>query len=278
MGEVENPDVRIILFQNAEYARLPIATWPSSWHYPLGQISQDQTHRYRVAIDRHTGTVAVFDMKSRVCGVWAYEVARLPYWWVATPFRLQFSWIADTFDAELIHAAAVSDGNNGYLLTGVSGSGKSTVTHQLAEEGVKAISDDFVLVENHHISSPFLRTKLHDSSLEMLPNLWTKVLNQKEVGQKRIVEGAISPVTEPVSLRSIFLVRVGDSSTILPESRTQIFRDLAIGTIPGVLGGNLRSLSRITSTIRHSTTWRFQTSDSQSRNIEEWKNFVANST
>lgn len=264
------PDFRIILFENAESAGLPIARWPSQWHYPLGQIPQHRTQRYRVAIDRHTGTVSVFDILSRVCGVWVYEARRLPYWWLATPFRLQFSWIADTFDAELVHAAAVKSNTGVVLLTGLSGSGKSTITHQLGLDGVPVISDDFVLAEGKKISSPYSRTKLHDSALLVLPELRALVLNLETPNQKRILQGMVSDNVATTDLALIYLVRFGPGARITDAPRRTIFRELVLGTVPGVLGGNNRSLLRLARVARAAPSKRYDTTASGKKNLEVW--------
>lgn len=240
-------DFDIVLFDNLEGARLPIATWPSDWHYPLGQISQLKTGRFRVAIDRHTATVSVLDLMSRTCGVWVYAAKRLPYWWCATPFRLQFSWIADTFDAELVHAAAITVGERTSLLVGPSGAGKSTLSHALASFGGKLISDDFVVCENHLVSSPYLRTKLHDDAFHVLPALKQSVTNPLAPHEKRIISGMVAKDVAPSRVNEIVAVSRNSGLGFIPSRRGEVFTDIAIGTISGVLGGSRRSLSRIAS-------------------------------
>ena len=264
------PDFEIIFFQNIEGARLPTALWPSNWHFPLGQIAQSKTGRYRVSLDRHTGTVSVMDLVSRQCGIWAYEAQKMPYWWCATPFRLQFSWIADTFDAELVHGAAVNLLKRTSLISGLSGAGKSTLTHFLHLEGAEIISDDFVLVEGDFVSSPYTRTKLHRKSFELIPEFKEKAANWK-FPQEKMILNDVSPARHGVLvLDEIVDVQKGDTARFAVASQSEVFKDLAIGTLSGVLGGNRRTLTRISRLIRNHSCTSFTSPPSRLNATKAW--------
>jgi len=274
-GTAGEADFTIILFENAEDARLPLAWWPSEWHFPLGQLPQEKTQRYRVAVDRHTATVSVFDTVTRLCAVWVYEVRRLPYWWLATPFRLQFSWLADTFDAELAHAGAIRSNGKVSLFTGLSGRGKSTLAHLLGSEGFEVMSDDFVVLEGMMISGPYTRTKLHDSSISVLPHLREKVMNLGTPGEKRILRDVVSVNHEPGELTEVFTVRFGNNSRISATAKAPVYRELVLGTIPGVLGGSRRSLMRLSKAVSSTSSSEFATSRSLAMTLQTWKDHIS---
>jgi hypothetical protein len=198
----------------------------------------------------------------------------MPYWWCATPFRLQFSWIADTFDAELVHAAAVNHLGRTSLISGLSGSGKSTLTHFLHLAGAEIISDDFVLVEGSFVSSPYTRTKLHRSSFELIPELKKQTANWK-FPQEKIILNDISPTRQGVfTLNEIVDVHQGAVAGFTDASQSEVFKDLAIGTVSGVLGGNRRTLTRISTLIRDHSCTSFTSPPSRLGATEAWESRV----
>ena len=56
-------------------------------------------------------------------------------------------YLANYCDGFLIHASGVSDGDNGYLFTGVSGIGKSTISRLWEEQGALLINDDRLWIQ-----------------------------------------------------------------------------------------------------------------------------------
>ncbi len=81
-----------------------------------------------------------------------------------TPFRLTLSWIADLFGAEVLHGSAIVVGGTGLLLSGRSGSGKSTTAIAAAVAGHSFLADDCVLLHDGSMHAVFSRAKVDYSS------------------------------------------------------------------------------------------------------------------
>jgi len=226
---------------------LPWGTWPSTWHGPLGTVPARFSVPFRLALDRHTQTISIFHPGLGRGVVWMWDYSLLPYWAAATPWRLMFSWCADTFDAEMIHAACVTKRDEAVLLVGRSGAGKSTLALQAAESGWGLIGDDFILIQDTTAYPVYTRAKAHDSTLTVLEQPWT-VINNDAPDQKKILD--ISTHLETKSrlgrpIRSAVAPTQSDRSHLREITGGQALLKLAPYSLSGLLGGNSRSLVRM---------------------------------
>ena len=215
------------------------------WHLPLGLLNEELTGDSRVAVDRHTQTVSVFAPSSRQCVVWTRNYASLPYWFTATPLRLQLSWIADRHSLEFLHAAAVKIGTKATLFAGPSGAGKSTTALTLAQRGYPLISDDFLVTSSDTVQGLYKRVKVHDARLNQTVRHDWPILNPNTPDQKRIVELDQSLITGPQPIGCLVVPRIGTYSKLEPLDEGEALSAIAPASLSGLLGGNSASLSRI---------------------------------
>lgn len=256
---------------------LPTGVWPSTWHGPLGVIRAHRTDPYRVALDRHTQTISVFHVGLGRGVIWTWDFSLMPYWAAATPWRLMLSWCADTFDAEMVHAACLTSDNRAVLLVGRSGAGKSTLTLQAVEDGFGLIGDDFALVHDSRIYPVYTRAKAHDDTLVLLGESWL-VLNPDSRGEKRIIDIKDRVATTDrrgTPIAAVVVPRQGNSSALTPISRGAALRSLAPYSLSGLLGGTGRSLMRMRRLVEPLPTFRLDVSRERSADLQQlagaWK-------
>ena len=77
-----------------------------------------------------------------------------------SPFRVLLSWMASKFEAEIIHASATEINGKGVLVSGPSGSGKSSLSLYSGMNGGKILSDDAVLIEGSKAYAIYSRAKI----------------------------------------------------------------------------------------------------------------------
>ena len=154
--------------RHGEPPRLPPTEWAREWTQTGRMVPAELTYPFRVFLDRQVGVAYAFDPRSGRAAVWIRRERELDLRSFITPFRVLLSWMANTFDAEVVHgSAAVVDGR-GLVMSGASGSGKSTLAIGLGLAGHPMISDDCVLVHDSTMHAVFARAKLDDAAVRLV--------------------------------------------------------------------------------------------------------------
>lgn len=241
-----SPSYSISIFDDRYRQRQAQVTWPNNWHFPLGVIESKLTHPLRVAVDRHTQTLSVFDPTLREVLIWTPSLETMPYWAAATPFRLQLSWIANQQGWEFTHTAAVEYPGRVILLGGASGSGKSTLAMAATARGAKIVADDYLLVHGSLVCGVYDRVKMHENSLRFIDSAMSIALNTYGVNEKKVFK-----IPESIGLlgwhqsKCIVIPRVSDQNRLSLISAGSAMRAIAPYSISGILGGNELSIKRI---------------------------------
>ena len=229
--------------------------------YPLGQVRTHLTKPYRVALDVHTNTIQVHDPRSAVVVIWCADVNQYPYWAAATPFRLALAWIADTFDAEMLHGAAIERESQCLILAGCSGAGKSTFTFFAQEHGFRILSDDYFLYESGRMYPVYTRGKLHDASVKLFPPNSLRIMNPNSEGQKRIIlfdSNILRNMFGGVEARAYLVPQGPEKNGLDKISAGEVFKHLAPYSSSGLLGGLERSFLRTKRAISDKPAFRIQ--------------------
>lgn len=86
--------------------------------------------------------------RSRRTGIyWTRKAEDVPWWEATFSFRILFHFWSRDLPAQLIHAGAMAKNGSAVLITGKSGSGKSTSCLNLLRAGYDYLGDDYVWVE-----------------------------------------------------------------------------------------------------------------------------------
>jgi hypothetical protein len=89
----------------------------------------------------------VFDRGAAAAVQFTGRVEDLPVWDAGAPLRNPIHFASRTRGARLLHAAAVGVGEDGVLLVGPGGSGKSGTTLACLANGLSTVGDDYLVVE-----------------------------------------------------------------------------------------------------------------------------------
>ncbi len=96
---------------------------------------------------------------------WAQTPDDVPWWESTFSFRVLFHFWTYDLPAQLIHAGALAYKGSGILITGQSGSGKSTSCLQLLRRGFQYLGDDYVWVEQGN-DGPSVHTLFQTAKVE----------------------------------------------------------------------------------------------------------------
>lgn len=87
--------------------------------------------------------------RSKRTGIyWVQKTGDVPWWECTFSFRALFHLWTRDLPAQLVHAGAMAKDGSGVLITGKSGSGKSTSCLNLLRAGYDYLGDDYVWVES----------------------------------------------------------------------------------------------------------------------------------
>lgn len=228
---------------------------------PLGQVRTQLTKPYRIALDIHTSTVQVHDPYSTVVVIWCADVNEYPYWAAATPFRLALAWIADTFDGEMLHGAAIEHQGECLVLAGRSGAGKSTLTFLAQEHGFRILSDDYFLYEAGRMYPVYTRGKLHESSLKFLSANNLDIMNFVYEEQKKIIKldsEILKTMCDGIVAKAYLVPKNLKNASLDKITSGEVFRHLAPYSASGLLGGLERSFLRTKRAISNKPAFRMQ--------------------
>lgn len=139
---------------------LPDFTWAEQYIYSNQVIPIEVTAPFRVLFDRGQGMISVLNLDSGQGAVWMRDHSQLDPRCFVSPFRTIISWIADTFNAEVVHASGIEVDGKGILISGPSGSGKSSLSIHAVKLGYKILSDDAVLFEKGMLFPIYSRAKV----------------------------------------------------------------------------------------------------------------------
>lgn len=117
-------------------------------HYTdRGDIWGFNSDRIKTAFHWSEFSVNVMDLKINDAVYWVKTADNLPYWATSSPFRTIFNWWMEKNGGQLIHAAAVGTEEGAVLITAKGGAGKSTTAVSSLLDGMKYISDDYLIVK-----------------------------------------------------------------------------------------------------------------------------------
>lgn len=222
----------------------PNRPWGETGHEPLGVVADYSDDRVRCAFDVHTSALIVHDREARRFYTWYPDIASLPAWAKASPFRIPLSWLLNQSGLQMVHGAAVSIGGRAVLLAGAGGAGKSTTALACALAGMGYLGDDYCAIdpERKTVHMVYRTAKALSSTLRMIPRLRPWVVNVDKITEEKGIMVFDSPGLELVrsaDLAAILLPRVSaDGRTrIVPAARAEAVRALLPSTVGGLMGG-----------------------------------------
>jgi len=214
--------------------------------------------RYRALHQPAYGALTVLAASGESGWFCVPDLARLPPWEYASPFRHVLSWWLARRDCTLVHGGAVGTERGGVLLVGRGGSGKSTTTLAVLADGRRGGVGVGSLppqgVEAPLVRSLYSSGKMHRRDLARLPHLQPPAAPEDDP-EKAIVYAAEDfpgRTSAGFPLRAIVLPRVTDRRTARAAAagRGDALAALAPSTIFQIYPPARESLTRLAALVQ----------------------------
>jgi hypothetical protein len=184
----------------------------------------------RTLVDAHRQRIAV----------WFGDVAAAPEWLVYDQIRNALHLASRGRGFGMFHAAALRYRGVGCLITGKSGSGKSTMTAAAVTRGFETAGDDFVLIETDgspHAHAVFDTIKLDERGLTEFPQFRPFIRNATRPAEDKAITHLYDAAPERIAsgfpLRAILHARLTGErqSRIVASTRAAAYLALTPSTM-----------------------------------------------
>lgn len=263
-----SPEFELYVWDSSFPDLLPDFSWATNHIYSNQVIDFELTKPYLVLFDRGQGMISVYDTESKTGAVWMRDHSQLDLRCFVSPFRTMLSWMANSFDSEILHASSIVMNGQGILFSGASGSGKSTLALYAALNGFGIIGDDAALFEGGSLYSIYSRAKLNkDNSLldtstiekEVFPNFSGKeIINLSEFGENFIHKANMGSFVFPV---------IVDMSHLSLINHDVAAKYLIGHSLREVFGGLPKNRIRLIRLLKNYNSYRFALSGDLGRDL-----------
>lgn len=250
--------------------RLPPLEWAREWIDTGRIVPIEVTYPYRVFFDRQVGIVYALDQMSGRGAVWVRRDRELDLRSFITPFRLMLSWLANLFDAEVVHASAAAVDGQALLMSGASGSGKSTLAIALGMAGHGFIADDCVLLHGDAVYAVYSRAKLDGRAETLLGShgldLQRLAATPRSKGFFRVEDlGGAFVAEHHLGALGFPVLSTTTGHYRLPQRRA--YRMLSADSLREIFGGGARNRLRLATAVRRHPAYRVLLSTSMEDNV-----------
>ena len=195
------PDLTICLWDSVSTntALTPLMAWlcqTLQWHpfqqlSPRREIQALSNERVPATYDNDSHVLSLLDTTQAIAIYWVNDATKLPYYEQGAPLRTIFNWWLSRHNYQCVHAGAVGTDEGGVLLTGKSGSGKSTTALACLDSDLLYISDDYCLFTNApqpYVYSLYNTAKLNGlRDLQRQPRFLPMIHNPEQAGQAKLM-------------------------------------------------------------------------------------------
>jgi len=237
----------------------PPPPWGADSYGIRGEIDGFNDARFRTVYQPGSDILLMLDRRRSEALYWISDHRKLPYWERSFPGRTIFHWWLEELPLQPVHAAAVGLPEGGVLITGASGSGKSTSALACLDSDLLYAGDDYVLVRHSpspHVYSLYGTAKVEVQNLVRFPRMRDAVSNASRLeSEKALVflrEFSPQKLITGFPLRAILVSRVtGRRDTELRRSTSaEGFRALAPTTLSHLPGAERQAFAKISALAR----------------------------
>jgi len=236
-------------FSNADLA---ICLWESKStgsrgpNFPANRINLSEEgftfndDRYQIIYQPVEHTLNALDMENNMGLFWVRDAAGLPFWVKGAPLiNVLYLWMKKN-GLQLIHSASVGTKNNGVLIAGKGGSGKSTAALSCTLAGFDYVGDDYILLgmkPNPHVYSLYNSGKLDKNQIKQFPELVRHISNHSSDSEEKALiflnEYYRERVQVKLPVRAILIPKITNTQTtqIVNASPMDAMMALAPSTI-----------------------------------------------
>ncbi len=255
-------DLRILFFDSVLCGvDMPPPPWPPNVYGRNGEIMGWNDDHYSVNYYPHINILRLFDRHRGVAVFWFRDWREL-YWWIFTfPVRDLLHWWLAFDPFQPAHAGAVGNADSAVLITGKSGSGKTTSTLACLEAGMGYLNDDYILLQTApepFVESLYNTAKIENDNLHRFPGLQPLISNPDRRGSEKAVihvnEHRPQQMLTRCPLQAVIVPRVtGEKDSSLTPARTvdayQALAPTTICQLPGFGAAAAAKLDRLVRTL-----------------------------
>jgi hypothetical protein len=241
--------------------RMPRLPWAGVSLSRRGEVQGFGDDRVRTVFDRTSDLLSCLDTRRHLALFCTPAAESIPTYETATPFTAILSWWLRSRELEFVHAGAVAWAGHGVLLTGDSGSGKTTSALACLSSTLGYLGDDTCAVATDstpRVWNIYNTAKLTRDCVDRLPHLRAAVSNPGRLDQEKAVlfvsEHRPERLERSCSVEAILLPRITTRVTpvLKPAPASAGARALGLGSLLRFAGVNeeaLRNLVRLCQTV-----------------------------
>ena len=249
-GNTNATDFTLEIWRTSPRSQLPNLGWAREYLAHDNLVPASLTNPYRVAFDKSQGFIYLYDRVNKRGAIWIAEDAKISLNSLVTPFRIIFSWMAESFGGEVIHASAISKNGKGLIINGPSGSGKSTLALLCALDDFDFIADDVVLYHDGLIWAIYRYAKVD-------PN---------QLGDKFVACAKVDALILPI------FAHLNQHAPISPAIAIKL---LAPNSLRELMGGTPYNFKNLVDLTRHIPSYRIALSTDNIKNVSAVNSILA---
>ena len=206
-----------------------------------------------------TNTLSMFDAEQNLALFWVPDASQIPYHESSSPMRPIFQWWAAGKGLQLVHAGAVGKLNEGVLLVGTSGSGKSCTALSCLCSELTCAGDDYVLLGTDpvpYVYSLYNVCKLKVDDIKRFPDMTSAIIDPAHTGTDKALIFLNKHYPEKISkgfrVRAVVLPQVTDiaETRLKRVSSANGLKALAPSTITQLPGAGEQDLQWMAKFVR----------------------------
>jgi hypothetical protein len=218
-----DPALTVCFFDSESTGTLmPPPPWQWDAYGRQGTIAGYNTRRVHTVYAPHLESINTIDVDRALAIYWTRSLDSIPSWERSFPLRSIFHWWTQETPLQPIHAGAVGFPEGGVLITGKSGSGKTTTTLSCLDSDLLYAGDDYVLIQAEPeawVYSLYNTAKLEPHNLVRFRHLERHISNTNRLPDEKAVlylnQTFSHKLTDGFPIRAIVIPRV----TNLQDSR-----------------------------------------------------------
>jgi hypothetical protein len=205
-------------------------------------------------------------LKRKLGILWFPDYEKIPYYALAAPALTLIYWQAKELGYQVIHAGAVGNTKEGFIIAGRSGQGKSTITLSCLKSKLFFAGDDYILFDlktKRKVYSIFNAAKLDQDGLNLFPQLRKCVFNKMALESEKRVLFIYKRFPRKISLKfktkAIFIPQIIpnlQTPELIKITKPAAIRDIAPSSILQFPGSNQADLTNIASLINKFPCYR----------------------